>query len=503
MDAIHVSSWRGAASVASFAHPEHIQTESAVPESPGGNRVDDGANFHDPEGGVRPKEPNVRTKKFDLVDITGEVMWSSDFRFDPNLQFAKRGQSDAVREWLRPLIDKQMQRERGVRDRDDFFYGLILRLIVANALKASVRRTSRSVHYSRRQATYATGSPYMPRWIGFKMLRRTIDLLGELGFLTVTRGTVGTIGVRRQSTFEATESLIAGLSERGIAPDHVERQTGAFVTVVLKDANKHRQFYDPHTAEVAPMIKAGRAYNRFLKAQTIELQLTDDEWRQFWEDIAANREKYAEPDFNAVELYRVFSNSSWNQCGRFFGGWWQVIPSEWRDKIILNGEPTVELDYSGFGTRAAYHHLRLPYTDDPYDIPAIKIAAQWQAMEWEPVRDSIKTMSSVLLNASPEDRVNGITGLTLPKGITKKAAFAAIEAHHSPIAGLYRKGWGLELMRNESDICARILAEGMEVGVPVLPIHDSYRVPSSNEAWLRAVMEQRYRRSFGMDPIIH
>jgi hypothetical protein len=65
-------------------------------------------------------------------------------------------------------------------------------------------------------------------------------------------------------------------------------------------------------------------------------------------------------------LYRIFSNSSWKQHGRFYGGWWHNIPKEYREHISINGEPAVELDYSSFHLRMLYHLCSLEMVGDPY-----------------------------------------------------------------------------------------------------------------------------------------
>ncbi len=44
---------------------------------------------------------------------------------------------------------------------------------------------------------------------------------------------------------------------------------------------------------------------------------------------------------------RVFSRSSWDLNGRFYGGWWQQVNSTYRKDIMINGSPTVEIDYKG------------------------------------------------------------------------------------------------------------------------------------------------------------
>ena len=65
-------------------------------------------------------------------------------------------------------------------------------------------------------------------------------------------------------------------------------------------------------------------------------------------------------------LYRIFSNSSWKQHGRFYGGWWQNIPKEYREHISINGVPAVELDYLSFHPRMLYHLCGLEMVGYPY-----------------------------------------------------------------------------------------------------------------------------------------
>ena len=51
---------------------------------------------------------------------------------------------------------------------------------------------------------------------------------------------------------------------------------------------------------------------------------------------------------------RIFSKSSWEQNGRFNGGWWQRITSDYRKDIFINDEPNVEIDYSSLHAVLVY-----------------------------------------------------------------------------------------------------------------------------------------------------
>jgi hypothetical protein len=53
------------------------------------------------------------------------------------------------------------------------------------------------------------------------------------------------------------------------------------------------------------------------------------------------------------KVYRLFNNS-FSQGGRHYGLWIQNIPKNRRAEIILNGEATVEKDYTNLHPRLLY-----------------------------------------------------------------------------------------------------------------------------------------------------
>lgn len=69
---------------------------------------------------------------------------------------------------------------------------------------------------------------------------------------------------------------------------------------------------------------------------------------------------------NSKKLYRVFNNNSFDQGGRFYGAFYQTMPKDLRKDILINGEPTVELDYAAHHVRIPYHLEGVDYREDPY-----------------------------------------------------------------------------------------------------------------------------------------
>lgn len=217
---------------------------------------------------------------------------------------------------------------------------------------------------------------------------------------------------------------------------------------------------------------------------------------------------------------RQFANASWKQGGRFYGGWWQRIPSENRPDIRINNTPTIEVDYSG-------HHPVLLYAavahinywseigGDVYDIPKadffrsnldLKGKARKAAN-----RQCLKYLVLMLINAkSEEDAFDGFRQrireqhldwwqeTTDGRGINwlnddLYEITDLIKEKHAPIAKHFGTNAGVKLQYIDSEITARILNFFTERGVVVLPVHDSYVVQEEWGETLRYVMEEEWR----------
>ena len=69
-------------------------------------------------------------------------------------------------------------------------------------------------------------------------------------------------------------------------------------------------------------------------------------------------------------LRRIFSGKL-SLGGRFYaeGGGWQILPKSERQRILINGESIVEVDYSQFHPALAYAQAGHPAPKRAYDIP--------------------------------------------------------------------------------------------------------------------------------------
>jgi hypothetical protein len=198
---------------------------------------------------------------------------------------------------------------------------------------------------------------------------------------------------------------------------------------------------------------------------------------------------YAGPqpvDLSVRRLKRFFSNGQFNQGGRLFGGFWQQLSSEFRQRHIrIDGEQISELDYGQIALRILYGIAgEEPGLEDLYAIPA-----------YEPFRDGIKlVINAALFTDRAQSRMPQNARPLFGRGPRYSHVLAAIQQAHAPIADYFFTGIGLNLMYRESEILIDVLLGAMELGIIALPIHDSVLVPRSradetNDLMLRAFKE--------------
>ena len=215
---------------------------------------------------------------------------------------------------------------------------------------------------------------------------------------------------------------------------------------------------------------------------------------------------------------RQFANASWKQGGRFYGGWWQQVPSEHRPDIRIDNTATTEIDYSGHHPVLLYAEAKINYWSevggDVYDIPKVDFFPSASGFSRKKKKDSnrlcLKLLLMMLINSESEQAAfsafrkriiddypewkNG--GVARPIRWDDQHLYLIsqrIKVKHSPIAKRFGSGAGIKLQYVDSVITEKLLKHFTDRGVVVLPIHDSYVVQEQYGEELRLVMEQLWR----------
>lgn len=340
----------------------------------------------------------------------------------------------------------------------------------------------------------------------FAYFNSVYNTMLEFGWIKETLGEEGTGYTRIEpiNEFKATLKSI-GLKWVKQEPKPAESQ------IILKDRiekkkagqhpkapKKYKKFRLPTPVcdEAKAMAAKLYKYNDFITHHCIALNVSDEQLYEIGKSLTGNTKKdknednYNHLDFSLVQLRRIFSRGSLSKGGRFYGGWWQSLPSIYRGHITIDDYKTVEVDYSNMALRIVYaqKNIDVDRDQDLYDIGF----DDWQGKD-DPRRPHIKTFVNALMN---DDKGN----YSLPKaeqseiGISHEELTQKVLETHKPIADSLVAGVGLDTQFIDSQIAELVMHSMMNEDILVLPIHDSFIVRLGFESLLRATMESAFRK---------
>jgi hypothetical protein len=200
-------------------------------------------------------------------------------------------------------------------------------------------------------------------------------------------------------------------------------------------------------------------------------------------------------DFSRSRLKRIFNNESFEEGGRFYGGWWQSLSEDQRKHIKFNDTPSIEIDYSNLHIRMLYAKEGIEYAGDVYQIEGVP-------GELRPV---IKQILLRIVNADTQRKFMGSimndleepTKKHFPAGIVHLVNL--LKAKHKPIAHHFHSGDGLKSQYRDSVLAEKIMLSFVERGQPILPVHDSFIVSAWEEHELKAAMLSAFAEEYGVE----
>jgi hypothetical protein len=194
-------------------------------------------------------------------------------------------------------------------------------------------------------------------------------------------------------------------------------------------------------------------------------------------------------DFSATRLHRSFSSRDFQEGGRFFGGWWQIIPRGYRKYIKINRKDTCEYDFSTVHPKLLYAAEGISWSPD-YDPYSAPFGRQH--------RSTVKSALNAILNAkSMPDPVPEF--LEAETGMTWQEFVQGIKREHSAIAMHFFSGIGTKLQRKEADIAEAILLKFAEMRYPCLPVHDSFITYTTLGDEMPGIMKEVAKATFGVE----
>ena len=369
---------------------------------------------------------------------------------------------------------------------------------------------------------YAANSRYNSLHISSKM-PQVVDWLVETGLLETHPGFHDRRpgGQSKASRIRPTEALIQMFKDVRFGPldigHHEERECIVLRDIDQKTGKAIEVEYDDTEATWA-MRRDLTAYNKLLKDCYIDIPSLETNFIDLGLDINGNPARIMVNQRDKF-VRRIFNRGSWNKGGRFWGGWWQRCPKAWRrfdphtghPGIFINDKPTIEIDYSGLHMVMLYAQQGIDYwTDIGADPYAIELP-EGIGLEVTPeeLRDLCKTLVLMAINARDDKATFKAFRQDAEPGSPEKSLkdkqlgviLQALKDRHSPIADKFASDQGIDLMRKDSEITARIINHFTAQGIPILTLHDSYIINDGSEYQLEKVMQKAFEQVTGITQV--
>jgi hypothetical protein len=390
-------------------------------------------------------------------------------------------------------IEKQEERNRRSANVKQRFVASV-RTLILNAMHVrALIGSNLFLSISLNRNDYGLNKRYAPNTIAYKPFRQAYDGLLKAGYLEIHRkGFHDPDGFNDpvQTQINATDKLIGAFESfvSGKAFSYARQRSIEDETIILRNEDRRKQEYKDddftnHARDNLARINAVLAEHEF------RLPLSGNDTQKLQRAIINHHldDPEAQPfiDFNAVRLYRIFNDGRFDRGGRFYRGWWQNIPKNFRSRITIDEKKVAELDYSTLHPSILYAEQGMALDFDAYDIlPKVK-------------RDISKRAFNALLNAkrTPDKPDNFDEDFT---GIKWKDFLDLIQDKHKILKddGKFLKGYGLHIQFQDSELAESILLHFADQGIPCLPIHDSFIVSEDKAEELYEIMKSKYERIF-------
>jgi hypothetical protein len=424
--------------------------------------------------------------------------YNNSIPFDSNLSSDALNVNKAVE-----VITRQIK-ETGKVKRWHERYNKHLRLIILNLINNYVIDGELYTAYSRNKAVYGKAQRYNGIELRYNSMLDMIDLLwNDLGYIEGTKGYYFPGQDRtRNSRMRATDKLLKLMfDEFKVNPMDISRNPDE-ETIILKDKDKNLIDYQ-ETEHTVKMRENLAIINSRISKHFIGLCVTDKWLCRINDELRAKKDEENENyrdiiDFSKTKLKRIFNNSSFEEGGRFYKGWWQSVPSRYRPYIRIDGKGTREVDFSGLHINLLYAEEGLPIpTKDVYTIEGIPVQA----------RSMLKIALQIMLNSENEHKALWSIRDKFPREenreIFEKFTYNEIidkfKEKHKGISKYFYTGYGVNLQFIDSQIAESVLLSLNERGIVALPIHDSFIVARHHTEELVATMQDALLRRYGQE----
>lgn len=316
--------------------------------------------------------------------------------------------------------------------------------------------------------SYSANNRYAPPGISYTQICRAYNSLKPAGLIKeVKRGYYDRDRQKGERTrFSASGKLREMCDLNALCSEILGKKPPQMETIILgrKDNEKRVKLQYNDTDDTNRMRANLSKINWCLSRCRIALEIPKSEFNQLNERLKCSDDKTL-INFARKYLRRIFTDGRFDRGGRFYGGWWQNVPKEYRPFITLDWRQTCEYDFSQMNPHLAYMKVGKHLGEED----------AYSRVFGEDHRDTVKRAFNAMLNAT-RHLSRATRGLDLsgcPFNWTELRD--AIAAAHKPIESLFYSGAGTELQFLDSQIAEGVMLHFANLeSAPVLPIHDSF-----------------------------
>jgi hypothetical protein len=351
--------------------------------------------------------------------------------------------------------------------------------LVANMIEIIRRGDGTWCFYSRDNDHYAGLSRYVPRFYRRKVMVAAVELLEEAGLIFHDKTKPSPLAAHR-SRLRPTPALLDAICR---LEDEAATELRLRELIVLRGRNGQALPYRD-TRVTTAWRRDVIEQNEFLKGLDVSL---DHPLANHVDGLIVIRGR-SRIDTTRNAYHRIY-NERFSLGGRWYGPWWQQLPSAVRQSILIGGAPTVECDISGCHMRllCARAGIELP-GGDPYQLPGQS-------------RHEVKLAINIMLNARSWHAARGALAARLDLNHGASAGTQAdrlrrrIHETFPALRRFWNTGFGLALQNADAEVCRRVQQRLRGSNIPCLTVHDSFITPENTQASASAVIEEEFERA--------
>lgn len=349
---------------------------------------------------------------------------------------------------------------------------------------------------------------YHPKHLSYRVVRNVTEFLESADYLELPFGKSGwhpDESLRRTTRYRATQRLIRLCDEYGVNRFMIVPYMDPEVIILRKKKKRGQSSGDLAEYTDTPFTRRAREnlqnINQFIAGHLINLDISDDQEEELLLRLRRRDDRARDSfiDFTKTRLKRIFNNSSFEEGGRFYGGWWQQIPGDYRVLITIDGKRTVQLDYSGMHFAIMYAKIGMDIPmDDPYALKGYGVH----------LRGDIKIAFNIIINCRSREEAIGTLDNRIKDGELSGELVGGdrlIEAFidtHPLIQDKIASGEGIKGQYTDSRVAERVLLKGIDIGLCILPIHDGFITTKGDEFVLERLMNDAFLEVTGYKAVI-